>query len=139
MEHQALDQKLIKGQALVEYSLILVFVALAVIVVLALLGPAIGNTYSNVVAGLGTEGSLPTATAVPTSVPTAVPTAVPTLSPTWLFCANEDFYCTFSGTKQVQYGDHGVYTEKTLTDGTWCTNLVFGDPLVGTKKHCWYR
>jgi pilus assembly protein Flp/PilA len=38
-----------EGQGLVEYALILVLVALAVIVVLALLGPAIGNIFSNVV------------------------------------------------------------------------------------------
>jgi pilus assembly protein Flp/PilA len=36
------------GQGLVEYALILVLVALAVIVILALLGPAIGNMFSNV-------------------------------------------------------------------------------------------
>ncbi len=38
------------GQGLVEYALILVLVALIVIVVLALLGPAIGNIFSNVMA-----------------------------------------------------------------------------------------
>jgi len=38
-----------KGQGLVEYALILVFVAIVVIVVLALLGPAIGEVFSNVI------------------------------------------------------------------------------------------
>ena len=38
-----------KGQGLVEYALILVLVAVVVIVILALLGPAIGNVFSNVV------------------------------------------------------------------------------------------
>ncbi|MBE0410806.1 MAG: pilus assembly protein [Anaerolineales bacterium] len=38
-----------KGQGLVEYSLILIMVAMVVIVVLALLGPAIGNAFSNVI------------------------------------------------------------------------------------------
>jgi pilus assembly protein Flp/PilA len=38
-----------KGQGLVEYALILVFVAIVVIVVLALLGPAIGAVFSNVI------------------------------------------------------------------------------------------
>lgn len=38
-----------KGQGLVEYALILVLVALIVIVILSLLGPAIGNVFSNVV------------------------------------------------------------------------------------------
>ncbi|HWQ05371.1 MAG TPA: pilus assembly protein [Longilinea sp.] len=38
-----------KGQGLVEYALILVMVAIVVIVILALLGPAIGKVFSNVV------------------------------------------------------------------------------------------
>jgi pilus assembly protein Flp/PilA len=38
-----------KGQGLVEYALILVLVVLVVIVVLAILGPAIGDVFSNVV------------------------------------------------------------------------------------------
>ncbi len=37
-----------KGQGLVEYALILVLVAVVVIVILALLGPAIGNVFSNI-------------------------------------------------------------------------------------------
>jgi pilus assembly protein Flp/PilA len=37
------------GQGLVEYALILVLVALIVIVVLAILGPAIGNIFSQIV------------------------------------------------------------------------------------------
>jgi pilus assembly protein Flp/PilA len=41
-----------KGQGLVEYALILVLVALVVLVVLVIFGPAVGNTYSNIVAGV---------------------------------------------------------------------------------------
>jgi len=37
-----------RGQGLVEYALILVLVAVVVIVILALLGPAIGNVFSNI-------------------------------------------------------------------------------------------
>lgn len=37
-----------KGQGLVEYALILVLIAIVVIVILALLGPAVGNVFSNV-------------------------------------------------------------------------------------------
>ena len=36
-----------EGQGIIEYALILVLVALMVIVILALLGPAIGNVFSN--------------------------------------------------------------------------------------------
>ena len=41
-----------EGQGLVEYALILVLVALVVLVILMLLGPAIGNIFSNVVANV---------------------------------------------------------------------------------------
>jgi len=40
------------GQGLVEYALILILVALMVIVILVLLGPGIGNIFSNVVSNL---------------------------------------------------------------------------------------
>jgi len=38
-----------EGQGLVEYALILVLVALIVIVILAVLGPSIGNAFSQIV------------------------------------------------------------------------------------------
>ena len=38
-----------KGQGLVEYALILVLVAVVVIAILTLLGPAIGNVFSSIV------------------------------------------------------------------------------------------
>ena len=37
-----------KGQGLVEYALILVLVAVVVIAILTLLGPAIGNVFSEI-------------------------------------------------------------------------------------------
>jgi pilus assembly protein Flp/PilA len=37
-----------KGQGLVEYALILVMVAIVVIAVLMILGPMIGNTFSQI-------------------------------------------------------------------------------------------
>lgn len=37
-----------KGQGLVEYALILVLVAVVVIAILSLLGPAIGNVFSTI-------------------------------------------------------------------------------------------
>jgi pilus assembly protein Flp/PilA len=42
------------GQGLVEYALILVLVAIVVIAILALLGPQIGNVFSQIVYALGT-------------------------------------------------------------------------------------
>ena len=38
-----------KGQGLVEYALILVLVAIVVIAILLLLGPVIGNIFSNII------------------------------------------------------------------------------------------
>ncbi len=41
-----------RGQGLVEYALILVLVAVVVVAILLLLGPAVGNLYSNIVVSL---------------------------------------------------------------------------------------
>ena len=41
-----------EGQGLVEYALILVLVAIVVIAILLLLGPVVGNTFSNIVRNL---------------------------------------------------------------------------------------
>ena len=40
------------GQGLVEYALILILVAMIVFAILLLLGPVIGNAFSNVVASI---------------------------------------------------------------------------------------
>jgi parallel beta-helix repeat protein len=54
----------------------------------------------------------------------------------WTFCAAENAFCAFSGTRQVRYGANGSYFFQTLSGGTPCNNSVFGDPIVGTAKHC---
>ena len=41
-----------EGQGLVEYALILVLVAMVVIAILLLLGPVIGNVFSNIIVSL---------------------------------------------------------------------------------------
>ena len=41
-----------EGQGLVEYALILVLVAIVVIAILLVLGPAVGNVFSNIVANV---------------------------------------------------------------------------------------
>ena len=38
-----------RGQGLLEYALIIILVAVIVLVILALLGPAVSNMYNNVV------------------------------------------------------------------------------------------
>lgn len=47
-----LKRSLENGQALVEYALILLLVAIIVVVLVALLGPEVGKTFSNVVTAL---------------------------------------------------------------------------------------
>jgi len=44
-----IDERREKGQGLIEYAFIIVLIALVVISVLALLGPAISNTYQNII------------------------------------------------------------------------------------------
>lgn len=41
-----------EGQGLVEYALILVLVAIVVIAILLILGPVVGNAFSNIVSNL---------------------------------------------------------------------------------------
>lgn len=41
-----------RGQGLTEYALILVLVAVVVIVILAILGPAVGNVFSNIMVAI---------------------------------------------------------------------------------------
>ena len=45
-----------EGQGLVEYALILVLVAIVVIAVLMLLGPVIGNIFSNIIGAITSVG-----------------------------------------------------------------------------------
>jgi len=54
----------------------------------------------------------------------------------WTFCAPEGGVCAFTGTMEVRYGATGSFFVKTLTNGTACTNAVFGDPAPGTPKQC---
>jgi pilus assembly protein Flp/PilA len=41
-----------QGQGLVEYALVIVFVALVVIAIMRLLGPKVGNTFSSISSSL---------------------------------------------------------------------------------------
>ena len=45
LEHQ------VEGQGLAEYAVILVFVAVVVMVIVAVLGPQVGNMYSQISSG----------------------------------------------------------------------------------------
>ncbi len=55
---------------------------------------------------------------------------------TWTPCASEGQSCTFSGTKLVRYGSGTTFTVLTFSDGTACSNGVFGDPTPNVVKTC---
>ncbi len=63
---QPASQRRETGQGLVEYALILVLVAVVVIVILALLGPAVGNVFSNVLVAIQANGVINSVTAART-------------------------------------------------------------------------
>jgi len=57
---------------------------------------------------------------------------------TW--CADEDGHCSFSGTADVVYGAVNSFTSpRSFTNGTDCNNGIFGDPISGTRKACYYK
>jgi Flp pilus assembly pilin Flp len=119
-----------KGQGLVEYALIMALLAIVVIVSLKVLGPAIGNVFSEISSSLSGEDGGPPVIETPTPAPTP--------TPTWIFCANENYFCNFSGTALVRYGAYDTWVTGTYTNGVLCANSVFGDPLYGTYKSCQY-
>jgi Glycosyl hydrolase family 59 len=71
-------------------------------------------------------------------VPDAVniPSSPPSVGSGWTQCASENGTCSFSGTAAVAYGVNGQYVYGNFTNGTSCSNGVFGDPFVGVVKSC---
>lgn len=61
----------------------------------------------------------------------------PPTSNVWAQCAPENATCAFLGTMTVAFGANGSYTYATETNGTSCSDSVFGDPLYGTVKACY--
>ena len=57
----------------------------------------------------------------------------------WTGCAFENQTCSFTGTHTVAYGTNGKFTYGSYTNGTSCTNGVFGDPNYGVIKACYYQ
>ncbi len=66
-----------------------------------------------------------------------VDNSAPTIENGWLKCAGEDEFCDFSGSIIVRYGASDRYAVQLLTDGTQCSNEVFGDPIYRTAKSCY--
>lgn len=57
----------------------------------------------------------------------------------WTYCSEENGFCSFTGTRNVQYGANGQYYYRTVTNGTPCTNAVFGDPIFRVAKRCSFQ
>ncbi|MBC7513361.1 MAG: hypothetical protein H7234_02860 [Herminiimonas sp.] len=66
------------------------------------------------------------------------PTPAPAPTPAWVKCASEHGTCVFTGTRRVRYGANNIFAYKTATGSIGCNNYVFGDPLYGTFKSCYY-
>jgi len=90
------------------------------------LGPITGGVFSTVNDSLSTVGGGGQVVVVPSATPV----------PAWTFCADENFFCAFSGTAPVRYGKFSTWVIETHTDGVMCDNAEFGDPLYGTYKEC---
>ncbi len=81
-----------------------------------------------------------TSNPTPTPTPTPKPTPSPTFQPlpgSWTRCAAENGTCAFSGTMTVAFGANGNFNYATLSNGTACTDTVFGDPDILIVKACY--
>ncbi len=63
-------------------------------------------------------------------------TAAPTTD-VWTQCAAENATCSFLGTMTVAFGVNGLYKYATKTNGTACSDAVFGDPDILIVKACY--
>ena len=100
-------------------------------------GLACGTSYTFAVEALDAAGNRSSRATLGASTTACSPAPAPA---DWTFCSNENQYCSFTGTKEVRYGVNATFTSpRTLTGGVDCTNAVFGDPVVGTPKHCEVR
>lgn len=55
----------------------------------------------------------------------------------WWLGSSGNETCSFSGTRDVAFGAHGVYEYRRATGSIECSNQIFGDPLPNTTKACY--
>ncbi|RYF04348.1 MAG: DUF1996 domain-containing protein, partial [Oxalobacteraceae bacterium] len=60
-------------------------------------------------------------------------------APQWIACASENQTCILPGSAQVRYGALGTFATRDATNRIVCNNAVFGDPIQGIVKSCFYR
>jgi hypothetical protein len=65
--------------------------------------------------------------------------APPSNTTVWSLCSDENGTCSFIGRREVAYGANGQYFYGSFTNGTSCTNSIFGDPDSGVVKACYYQ
>ncbi|MBF0343007.1 MAG: hypothetical protein HQL06_02135 [Nitrospirae bacterium] len=56
----------------------------------------------------------------------------------WRYCAGENEFCGFFGSRLVKYGSYYYWHSGTYQNGVLCSNSVFGDPVFGTPKTCYF-
>ena len=57
----------------------------------------------------------------------------------YTFCANQNGMCSFNGTGAVAFGAAGHFNYKVAANRIACNKTLFGDPLPGVHKACYYR
>ncbi|MBV9245544.1 MAG: hypothetical protein JO366_12110 [Methylobacteriaceae bacterium] len=57
----------------------------------------------------------------------------------WVHCATEGGFCRAPYGAFIHYGRNGAFTHRRSPPGGLpCNNGVFGDPLVGVHKECFF-
>jgi len=57
----------------------------------------------------------------------------------WVFCAREHGFCAAPYGATIHYGRNGVFAHlRSPPGGLPCDNSVFGDPLRGAHKQCFF-
>ncbi|HUD34359.1 MAG TPA: PilC/PilY family type IV pilus protein [Variovorax sp.] len=104
----------------------------------------VANTLDRIYFGTSRTGSCTDTSAytLSTSAPALGPinTRLLTLLPSdATLCAGEGGTCSFSGVREVWYGAISSWKVAPASNGTACTNAVFGDPISGIVKNCYVR
>ncbi|MBV8835511.1 MAG: hypothetical protein JO000_03150 [Alphaproteobacteria bacterium] len=57
----------------------------------------------------------------------------------WVHCATEGGFCAAPAGAVIHYGRRGAFTHRRSPPGGLpCNNQIFGDPLVGVHKECFF-
>ena len=77
---------------------------------------------------------------MPTTAPDGSCIPIPTPTDGYTQCAVENTTCAITASGSVIYGACSTFTApRSFSTSTPCTNVVFGDPLYGVVKACWFK